>query len=119
MAKVASVALVLLLTMGLALMGGCATTEGGDSTTSTIYLVVFMVLLFGVFYFLIIRPQRKRQQEHQEMAEKLQPGDRIITIGGIYGRIESVREDSIVIKVESGATIRMAKNAIAGKQTES
>jgi preprotein translocase subunit YajC len=119
MAKVASLALVL-LTTGLALLGGCTTTEdGGDATTSTIYLVVFMVLLFGVFYFLIIRPQRKRQQEHQELTENLKPGDRVITIGGIYGRIESVREDSIVIKVESGATLRIAKNGIAGKQIES
>jgi preprotein translocase subunit YajC len=118
MARVASLALVL-LTTGLALLGGCTTTEDGDATTSTIYLVVFMVLLFGVFYFLIIRPQRKRQQEHQELTENLKPGDRVITIGGIYGRIESVREDSIVIKVESGATLRIAKNGIAGKQIES
>ena len=119
MAKVASLALILLLTMGLALMGGCTTEEGGDATTSTIYLVIFMVLLFGIFYFLIIRPQRKRQQEHQELTEGLQPGDRVITIGGIYGRIESVREDSVILKVESGATIRVAKNGIAGKQIES
>jgi preprotein translocase subunit YajC len=119
MKKAASLALVLLLAMGLTLMGGCTTEEGGDATTSTIYLVIFMVLLFGIFYFLIIRPQRKRQQEHQELTEGLQPGDRVITIGGIYGRIESVREDSVILKVESGATIRVAKNGIAGKQIES
>jgi preprotein translocase subunit YajC len=119
MKKAASLALVLLLAMGLAIMGGCTTEEGGDATTSTIYLVIFMVLLFGIFYFLIIRPQRKRQQEHQELTEGLQPGDRVITIGGIYGRIESVREDSVILKVESGATIRVAKNGIAGKQIES
>ncbi|HEX79051.1 MAG TPA: preprotein translocase subunit YajC [Dehalococcoidia bacterium] len=100
-------------------MGGCTATEGGDATISTIYLVVFMVLLFGVFYFLIIRPQRRRQQEQQQMTEGLQPGDRVITIGGIFGRIESIREDSVVLKVESVATIRVAKNAIAGKQIES
>ncbi len=117
MAKVASLALVLLLALGLALMGGCTTTEGGD-TTSTIYLVVFMALLFGIFYFLIIRPQRKRQKEHQELAEGLSQGDRVITVGGIYGRIESVQEDSVVLKVESGATIRVARNGIAGKQEE-
>jgi len=118
MAKVASLALVLLLALSLALMSGCTATDGTDTTTSTIYLVVFMVLLFGIFYFLIIRPQRKRQQEHQQLTEGLQPGDRVITIGGIYGRIESVREDSVVLKVESGATIRVAKNGIAGKQVE-
>ena len=118
MAKVVSLALVLLLALSLTLMGGCTATDGGDTTTSTIYMVIFMVLLFGVFYFLIIRPQRKRQKEHQNLTEGLVPGDKVITIGGIYGRIESVRDDSIVLKVESGATIRVAKNGIAGKQME-
>lgn len=119
MTKIKSLALVLLLTLSMALMGGCTATDGADTTTSTIYLVVFMALIFGVFYFLIIRPQRKRQQEHKALSEGLQPGDKVITIGGIYGRIESIRDDSIVLKIESGATIRIAKNGIAGKQTES
>ena len=118
MKKAASLALVLLMALSLMLMGGCTATDGGDTTSSTIYMVVFMVLLFGIFYFLIIRPQRKRQQEHQNLTEGLVPGDRVITIGGIYGRIESVREDSVVLKVESGATIRVARNGIAGKQEE-
>ena len=119
MARVTSLALVLLLTLSTAFLGGCATTEGEDTTTSTIYLVVFMVLLFGVFYFFVIRPQRKRQQEQQRLLSDLKPGDRVITIGGIYGRIESIREDSVILKVESGATIRVIRNAIAGKQEES
>jgi preprotein translocase subunit YajC len=118
MARVASLALVLLLSLGTALLGGCTTAEGESTTTSTIYLVVFMVLLFGIFYFFIIRPQRKRQQEQQRLLSDLKPGDRVITIGGIYGRIESIREDSVVLKVESGATIRVVRNGIAGKQEE-
>lgn len=112
-------ALALVLVLVVALSGGCVTTEeGGDTGTSTIYLIVFMVLMAGVFYFFIIRPQRKRQSEHRELDENLRPGDRVITIGGIYGRIESVREDSIILKIESGATIRVARSSIAGKQGE-
>jgi hypothetical protein len=53
---------------------------------------------------------------HQELMDALQPGDRIITIGGIHGQIESMTEENIVLKVESGATLRMARNAVAYKQ---
>jgi preprotein translocase subunit YajC len=83
---------------------------------NTLVFFIFLILLFGMFYFLIIRPQRKRQQRHQELMDALQPGDRIITIGGIHGQIESMTEENIVLKVESGATLRMARNAVAYKQ---
>jgi len=119
MVKKIFLALGLILTISVMLLGGCVPVEeGGDTTTSTIYMIVFLVLIFGVFYFLIIRPQRKRQQGQQKLLEDLSPGDRVITIGGIYGRIESLREDSVILKVESGATIRFARNSIAGKQGE-
>ena len=118
MGKIMYLALILILTISVMLLGGYATEEGGDAT-STIYMVVFLVLIFAVFYFLIIRPQRKRQQDQQKLLEDLRPGDRVITIGGIYGRIESLREDSVVLKIESGATIRFARSSIAGKQVES
>ena len=105
----------------LALISGCvpgeAPAEGGG--TSTIYLIVFLVLIFAFFYFVMIRPQRKKQKEHQQMTEQLKRGDRIITIGGIHGQIDSISEDSVVIKVESGMTIRMARNSIAGVKQQS
>jgi len=86
---------------------------------NTLVFFVFLILLFGMFYFLIIRPQRKRQRRHQELMDALQPGDRIITIGGIHGKIESVTEENIILKVESGATMRMSRNAVAYKQEAS
>ncbi len=99
-------------------LSSCVPATGESNSSSTIYMILFMVVLFGIFYFLIIRPQSKRQKEHQNLLSNLQVGDRIITIGGIYGRIESIREDSYIIKVESGELLRMAKNAIAGKQSD-
>lgn len=81
-----------------------------------ISLVIFLVLLFVMFYFLIIRPQRKRQQDQQSLISSLKPGDRVITIGGIYGEVTSIDEDSIVLKLESDALLRMAKNGIASKR---
>ena len=83
---------------------------------NTIAMFIFLLLLFAIFYFLIIRPQRRRQREHQELMTSLKRGDKVITIGGIYGQIESVTEDNLVLKVESGAVIKMHKGSIACKQ---
>ncbi len=83
--------------------------------TSIIYIIVFLVVIFALFYFFMIRPQRKRQKEHEELVGQLRNGDKVITAGGIYGHVENVSQDSVVLKVESGATIRVAKSSIVGK----
>jgi len=112
--------LSVLLTI-MVFLGGCLpTTEGdeGSFATSIWPLLIFIVVLFGLMYFLMIRPQRRRQKEHQDFVEQLQRGDRVVTAGGIYGQVESVSEDSVVIRVESGATMRIAKSSIVLKQGE-
>ena len=83
--------------------------------TNTIYIIAFLVVIFVLFYFFMIRPQRRRQKEHEQLLSDLKSGDRVITTGGIYGQVESVGPDSIVLKVESGAAIRVAKSSIVGK----
>ncbi len=90
----------------------------GTDTTSTFLMLGFLVLMFAFFYFLIIRPQRKRQHEHQATLATLKVGERVITIGGLYGEIESMRDDSLVLKVESGAAIRISRQAVAYRQTD-
>jgi preprotein translocase subunit YajC len=88
-----------------------------SSTSSSNWILVgFLVLMFIGFYFLLIRPQRKRQQDQAALAAKLQVGDRVITWSGIYGEIVSADADTIVLKIESGATIRMARMAVAQMQ---
>lgn len=80
--------------------------------------IVILALMFAVFYFLIIRPQRKRQGEHQKLVQELNKGDKVITIGGIYGEIVTMGEQDFVLKVEDGTRIRFLKNSIMGKQPE-
>lgn len=58
-----------------------------------------MVLMFAVFYFLLIRPQRKKDKKSKEMLSQLKVGDRICTIGGIYGTITTIKDDTIEIAV--------------------
>jgi preprotein translocase subunit YajC len=102
--------------LGTTTTAGSANTTGTEeqSTWNSLWpMLIFLVVIFGMFYFVMIRPQRKRQKEHQEMMEGLHRGDKVITAGGIYGTVESVSEDSVVIKVESGTTMRVNKASVA------
>ena len=105
------------LLITLAFIVGCvpATPDGGEGGFDW-FIIIFVVVIFGLMYFVLIRPQRKRQKEHQQLVEELQKGDRVVTAGGIYGQIESISDDSVVIKVESGATMRVAKGSVALKR---
>ena len=111
-------AIIVVSLITIVFAGGCVpgtTPEGGESG-SIAPLLIFLVLIFGMFYLLIIRPQRRRQKEHQDLMVELRRGDKVITAGGIYGVIESTSEDSIVIKVEDGTMLRVARASVAGKR---
>ena len=112
--KMLNLGLIVGLVSTLLFIGGCVPADGEGSFGWEIFIIP--VLIVVAFYFFMIRPQRKRQKEHQEMMKELGKGDSVITAGGIYGRIESVSDDSVVIKVESGATMRVAKNSVALKR---
>ena len=83
--------------------------------TTLIYIIIFLGVIFVMFYFFMIRPPRKKQKEHEELIGQLRGGDRVITAGGIYGHVESVSQDSVILKIESGATMRVTKSGIVGK----
>ncbi len=87
-----------------------------DQLGSVAPLIVFVVLIFAMMYFLMIRPQRKRQREQQELLQQIKKGEKVIISGGIYGQIENVSEETVVLKLESGATIRVLKGSVMGKQ---
>ncbi|HUT67451.1 MAG TPA: preprotein translocase subunit YajC [Dehalococcoidales bacterium] len=110
-----------LLIAVLVFFGGCLAPAAGDGegTTGSIWpMIIFLVVIFALFYFVMIRPQRKRQKEHQTMMQELQKGDRVVTAGGIYGTIESLSEESVVIKVESGGTLRVARGSVAVRRED-
>ncbi|MDP3878819.1 MAG: preprotein translocase subunit YajC [Dehalococcoidales bacterium] len=84
-------------------------------TGSLVPLLIFMAIIFAMFYFMMIRPLRQRERKHDQLIDQLEKGDMVITAGGIYGRVESIDEDSIVLKVESGATIRVTKGGVLSR----
>jgi preprotein translocase subunit YajC len=79
-------------------------------------MIIFLVAIFGIMYFLMIRPRQRQQRQHEDMMKELRPGDRVIIAGGIYGQIESLGEDTAILRIESGATMKVARNSILGKQ---
>jgi preprotein translocase subunit YajC len=70
-------------------------------------------VLFGLMYLMFIRPQSKRRREAQEMQSKLGPGDKVITIGGLYGTVETADDESVALEISPGVTARYARQAIA------
>ena len=87
-----------------------------DQLGSVAPLIIFVVLIFAMMYFLMIRPQRKRQREQLELLQQIKKGEKVIISGGIYGQIENVSEETVVLKLESGATIRVLKGSVMCKQ---
>ncbi|MGB0507301.1 MAG: preprotein translocase subunit YajC [Pikeienuella sp.] len=76
---------------------------GGDMLTSMIPLV----LIFGIFYFLLIRPQQKRAKEHRKMVDELRRGDKVVTQGGILGKVTKVKEDEDEVEVEIAKDVKV------------
>jgi preprotein translocase subunit YajC len=94
------------------LMGGGA---GGApaSTQSNLISMLPIVAIIAIFYFLIIRPQNKKQKDTQRMLSELKKGDRVVSIGGIHGVIQSVREGSVIVKVDENCKMEFSRSAIA------
>ena len=73
---------------------------------------LFFILLFVVMYFFMIRPQQKKQKEIQKMRESLKVGDRIITSGGIHGKIKEVEDTAFIIEIAEGVRVKVDKASV-------
>ena len=81
--------------------GVLLTNSGTNGSASLLSMLLPFVILIAVFYFLLIRPQRKKDKKVKEMLSALKAGDRICTIGGIYGTIVSLKDDTVTLAVGS------------------
>lgn len=72
----------------------------------------FLILIFVVMYFFMIRPQRKQQKELEKFRSELKKGDKVVTVGGIYGTIDEVSDRTVLIKVDGEVKLRVDKNGI-------
>ncbi|MBC8491255.1 MAG: preprotein translocase subunit YajC [Candidatus Marinimicrobia bacterium] len=93
-------------------MGG-----GAAQQSNPIMSLLPFLLIIVVMYFLMIRPQSKKQKEKQKMLQELRQGDEVLTIGGVYGRIEGLREKEniLIVKIAKDVKIHVSRSAIAEK----
>ena len=89
--------------------GGGGQAGGAQSLLSLLPIV----LIFVVFWFFMIRPQSKQRKETQRMLADLRKGDKVVTIGGVHGVVQSVRENSVILKVDEDCKIEFTRSAIA------
>ena len=75
-----------------------------------------LIIIFAIFYFILIRPQQQRQKKLKEMLESLKVGDKVITIGGIYGIIREIKGDVFTLEVCKDVRINTTRSAIGQKR---
>ena len=83
------------------------------SGASSLLQMAPLVLMFAAMYFLLIAPQRKKQKAHEKMLTELKAGDEVVTAGGIYGTITSVKEDRFVIRISDTHKVEVGKGFIS------
>lgn len=90
-------------------------TAGGAGNYS---FLIMMLLIFVVMYFFMIRPQQKKQKEITKFRESLKKGDKIVTIGGIYGTIAEVKDLYLLVEIDANVKIRVDKSSVVKDVTD-
>ena len=85
--------------------------QGGGNVT----FLISLGLMVAIFYFLLIRPQQRRARQQRELVSSLAVGDEVVTIGGMFGTITGMDDESVTLDVASGTRVRFVKQAIARK----
>ena len=99
-------------------LGGGGAASGGTTQGGSWQMILLLVAMVGVMYFTMIRPQRKRQKEEQAMRDNISIGDEITTIGGIMGRVVTVKEDSLIVETGADRTkLRIIRTAVGVNNT--
>jgi preprotein translocase subunit YajC len=89
--------------------GGAAASGGSGGFASFIPLI----LMFVIFYFLLIRPQQKKTKEHKQMIDNLKTGDRVITSGGLHGRITGVSESTLTVEIAEKVRVKVNRGSVS------
>jgi preprotein translocase subunit YajC len=75
---------------------------------------ILIIVAFAFLWFVLVRPQKKRQVAQQRMLNELNPGDEVVTAGGIYGEITALGDDEVTLRIADGVEVRVARRAIGG-----
>jgi len=101
------------LLLGAPESGSATGGAAGGGGTQLITMLVTFGLIIVVFYFLVIRPQNKKQKDAKKMLEGLRKGDKVVTVGGMHGNVESVKDNEVLLKIDENVKVKFSKSAIA------
>ncbi len=104
--------------LNIILDAATATTEGGAGIMG-IMNIDMIVAIFVVFYFFMIRPQSKQRKELKKFQDSLENGKRVVTSGGIYGKIREVKEDHVVLEIADNVKIKVNRNMVFNSPEDS
>ncbi len=90
-----------------------AQAAGGAGAGAAFAQFIPLILIFAIMYFLMIRPQQKRLKTHRAMVEAVKKGDRVVTQGGILGKVVSVGEDELEVEIATGVRVRVIRSTLA------
>ncbi len=88
--------------------------QGGNGMS-----LIFLLAIIVVFYFFMIRPQMKKQKSEKQFRDSLQKGDKVVTIGGIHGRILEVNDRTFMIEIDTNVRVRVERSAVSADATKS
>jgi preprotein translocase subunit YajC len=92
--------------------GGGAASGGGGGLLGT--PLVPIILMLGIMWFFLIRPQQKKQKEHRAMIDNLKKGDRIVTSGGLIGKVTGVSEATLTVEIADRVRVKVNRGSVAG-----
>jgi len=95
-----------------------APPAGGGEGANPIMSFLPLIAIIAIFYFLILRPQSKKQKETQKMLSALKKGDRVVTIGGVHGVIYTVKESTVIVKVDENVKLEFNRSAISNVSSQ-
>jgi preprotein translocase subunit YajC len=101
---------------GLTLLQAAPAANAGSG--QMIQTLVIFGAVFVIFYFLIIRPQNKKQKEAQKMIQAIKKGDHVVTAGGVHAVVYTVKEKTVILKVDDNTKMEFSKSAVASVETK-
>jgi preprotein translocase subunit YajC len=88
---------------------------GGEASGGGGFGALFpLIAMFAIFYFLLIRPQQKKQKDHRQMLGNLKKGDRVVTSGGLHGRITGITDTVVTLEISEKVRVKVGRSYIAG-----
>ena len=94
--------------LNLILLQDAGAPAGGFGMSS----LIMIIMIIAIFYFFMIAPQQKKQKKINAFRDSLQKGDKVMTAGGIYGRIREVKDNYVMLEIDNNVTIKIDKNSI-------